>query len=105
VEDFVMTMKGINVRKLVAICVLSLAAASAAQADGQNGPSLSWWQQLEQSWDNFWDNLWDHKDPGHGGTPGSPVAAPEIDPASAMSALTLLAGGLVVIRGRRSARK
>jgi hypothetical protein len=31
-----------------------------------------------------------------------PVAAPEIDPASAMSAFTLLAGGLVLIRGRRS---
>ena len=30
------------------------------------------------------------------------VAAPEIDPASAMSALTLLVGGLAVIRGRRT---
>jgi hypothetical protein len=29
------------------------------------------------------------------------TAAPEIDPASAISALTLLAGGLAVIRGRR----
>jgi len=29
------------------------------------------------------------------------VRAPEIDPASAMSGLTLLAGGLVVLRGRR----
>jgi len=28
--------------------------------------------------------------------------APEIDPASTMSALTLLAGGLVVLRGRFS---
>ena len=27
--------------------------------------------------------------------------APEIDPASAMSALTLLAGGLAIVRGRR----
>jgi hypothetical protein len=27
--------------------------------------------------------------------------APEIDPASAISALTLLAGGLAVVRGRR----
>ena len=34
--------------------------------------------------------------------PRHAVAAPEIDPASAMSALTLLAGGLAVLRGRRS---
>lgn len=30
-----------------------------------------------------------------------PAAAPEIDPAMATSALTLLAGGLAVLRGRR----
>ena len=30
------------------------------------------------------------------------IAAPEIDPASAISALTLLCGGLAVIRGRRT---
>jgi hypothetical protein len=35
---------------------------------------------------------------GHG---GSPAAAPEIDPGSAMAALTLVTGGLVVLRGRR----
>jgi hypothetical protein len=29
------------------------------------------------------------------------VGAPEIDPASAMSGLTLLLGGLAVVRGRR----
>ena len=29
------------------------------------------------------------------------VRAPEIDPASAMAGLTLLAGGLVVLRGRK----
>jgi hypothetical protein len=34
----------------------------------------------------------------------SPVAAPEIDPASAMSAFTLLAGGLVLLRGRRAGK-
>ncbi len=32
-----------------------------------------------------------------------PTAAPEIDPASAISAFTLLAGGLAVIRARRAA--
>jgi hypothetical protein len=31
----------------------------------------------------------------------SPVSAPEIDPASAMAGLTMLAGGLAVLRGRR----
>jgi LPXTG-motif cell wall-anchored protein len=30
-----------------------------------------------------------------------PVSAPEIDPASALSGLTLLVGGLAVVRGRR----
>jgi hypothetical protein len=36
-------------------------------------------------------------------TPSSPpsVKAPEIDPASAMAGLTMLAGGLAVLRGRR----
>jgi hypothetical protein len=37
--------------------------------------------------------------------PATPAAAPEIDPASAISAFTLLAGGLTVIRGRRAAPK
>ena len=36
---------------------------------------------------------------GNGGGPGG-FAAPEIDPSSAVSALTLLVGGLVVLRGR-----
>lgn len=34
--------------------------------------------------------------------PSTPVRAPEIDPSSAMAGLTLLAGGLAVLRGRRS---
>lgn len=36
----------------------------------------------------------------HKGRPA--MAAPEIDPASAMSGLTLLLGGLAVLRGRSS---
>jgi hypothetical protein len=32
------------------------------------------------------------------------VTAPELDPASAMAALTLLGGGLAVLRGRRKKR-
>ena len=35
----------------------------------------------------------------------NPQPAPEIDPASAMGALTLLAAGLAVARGRRSRGK
>jgi hypothetical protein len=42
----------------------------------------------------------DHHD--HHGNGGPPLSAPEIDPASAMSALTMLASGLVIVRGRRS---
>jgi hypothetical protein len=34
-------------------------------------------------------------------TKPEPVKAPEIDPASAMAGLTMLAGGLAVMRGRR----
>jgi hypothetical protein len=43
--------------------------------------------------------------PGHGGggsNGGGPVRAPEIDPASAVSALTLLLGGITVLRARKS---
>jgi len=36
---------------------------------------------------------------GHSG-PGPHVAAPEIDPASAVTALTLLLGGVTVLRSR-----
>ncbi len=32
----------------------------------------------------------------------SPLKAPEIDPSSALAGLSLLAGGLAVLRGRRS---
>lgn len=32
------------------------------------------------------------------------VRAPELDPASAMAALTLMSGGLAVLRGRRTKR-
>ncbi len=36
------------------------------------------------------------------GDPVPAVGAPEIDPASAISAVTLLLGGLAVLRGRRA---
>jgi len=40
---------------------------------------------------------------GHGGSGGNTVKAPEIDPASAVSALTLLLGGVAVLRSRTAA--
>ena len=40
--------------------------------------------------------------PGSGG--GKVTSAPEIDPASAAAALTLLAGGLAALRGRRASK-
>jgi hypothetical protein len=46
--------------------------------------------------------------PPHGEPHGPPpwcFKAPEIDPASAMAGLTMLAGSLAVIRGRRSKNK
>jgi hypothetical protein len=42
--------------------------------------------------------------PPHQGGSG-PTSAPEIDPASAAAALTLLAGGLAALRGWRSRKK
>jgi len=62
--------------KKMALLILSLGAASGAQAYAIVPPAI-------------------HR---------PPVAAPEIDPASAMSAFTLLAGGLVLIRGRRAGK-
>jgi len=41
--------------------------------------------------------------PGHGGS-GGVTSAPEIDPESAAAALTLLAGGLAVLRARRAGK-
>ncbi len=40
--------------------------------------------------------------PGHGGGGGGTVAAPEMDPASAATALTLLLGGVMVLRARKA---
>jgi hypothetical protein len=41
---------------------------------------------------------------GQGKFPGSTMRAPEIDPASAASALTLLMGGVLVLRSRAAKR-
>jgi hypothetical protein len=62
--------------------VLLLVAAGSAVAGGPDFPQFdlpSWW----------WH----------------PLKAPEIDPASAIAGLTMLAGALAVIRGRRGKNK
>jgi len=70
--------------KLVAVIVLSLCAGTAAYA-------------------NTWSHeaRWGFAARPHLATSDT-MSAPEIDPASAMAGLTLLAGGLAVLRGRRS---
>jgi hypothetical protein len=73
--------------KLFAILVLSVGCVSSVYADSAS----SCWQFL---WLTFCP-------PGNHG----PTPAPEIDPASAMSALALLAGGLAVLRGRSLKKK
>lgn len=51
---------------------------------------------------NGWDNdHWDHGKPKKTHT----VAAPEIDSASGAAALALLAGGLMVLYGRKTVKK
>jgi hypothetical protein len=69
--------------KLVAALIISFGSVAAVQAEPTCWP---------------WLQLWGHcGNPGHG---GKPAQAPEIDPASAMGGLTLLVGGLAVLRGR-----
>jgi hypothetical protein len=60
--------------------------------------------------DNDFNNFGQHNDYNQGKDwndrggdwRGHPIGAPEIDPASALSGLTLLGAGLAVIRGRRT---
>jgi hypothetical protein len=83
--------------KVLTVLVLSLAATSAANAFETTPPWAHSAANHEAS---------DH-DAGSKSTAGTdpPAAAPEIDPAGAMSAFTLLAGGLAVLRSRRSTHK
>ncbi len=73
--------------KLVAALLFLVSGIAVATAEAGHGPGTS---------SGDWD---DHK-----GFSEHRVRAPEIDPPSAMSALTLLAGGLVVLRGRKSGK-
>jgi hypothetical protein len=84
--------------KVLSVLVLSLAATSAANAFETTPP----WAHSAANHETLRS---DH-DAGSKSTAATdpPAAAPEIDPAGAMSAFTLLAGGLAVLRSRRSTR-
>ena len=73
--------------KIVAAAILSLGTLGIAQAN-----------PVHFSHDGWANN---HRQDGRDHDSSAPVAAPEIDPASASTALTLLMGGLAVVRGRR----
>jgi hypothetical protein len=49
-------------------------------------------------------SFWQGSGGDQGGSPGTSVTAPEIDPASAASALTLLMGSVLVLRSRVAKR-
>jgi hypothetical protein len=66
----------------LAILLLSTAGAASADQDHHRGGDHDWFHEGEE-----------HS-----------VRAPELDPASMVSGLTLLAGALVVLRGRRAAK-
>ena len=70
------------IKKLSLAALLMMAAGAASAKDG------SCYQIL---WFEFCTS-----------PPSDPVRAPEIDPSSAMAGLSLLAGGLAVLRGRRN---
>jgi hypothetical protein len=79
--------------KLVAVLVLSLGASTSAFAGTSTGGTCP---PLIQAF-----GLCTILGYGGGGNGGGVTAAPEIDPASAMSGVSLLIGGLAVLRGRR----
>ncbi|HEX3838339.1 MAG TPA: hypothetical protein VHW25_15345 [Steroidobacteraceae bacterium] len=71
--------------KFLGILILSLGVASAANAFGMRASSTYSHEAVTPS-------------------QTTPTAAPEIDPASAIGAFTLLSAGLLVIRGRRASK-
>jgi fatty acid desaturase len=76
--------------KVIGILALSIGLGSAAFG-------ATWTASVHSG------HWWHHHNFGNGGDPpGVTASAPEIDPAGALSALTLLLGGLAVVRGSRS---
>jgi hypothetical protein len=72
----------------VSLALVLMSLAGVAAAHGQQGQC-----------NHFFG--FDFCSPGDHYQPSPVTAAPEIDPASAVAGLTLLAGGLAVLRGRR----
>lgn len=113
-------------RKILAVLALSISATGVAAAHPtdisthHHGWTRSELRALDKWLDRFGDSFEDwfyaswgptlgitDPDSGHSessGSRGGTVAAPELDPAAALAALTLLSGGLAVLRGRRSKR-
>jgi hypothetical protein len=82
------------VRKIgLAILLMTLTGVSSASSNG-GCPSNSHPEQI-------WFIPLTFCVPNNPNKSPSTVQAPEIDPASAMAGLTMLAGGLAVLRGRR----
>jgi hypothetical protein len=89
--------------KSLAIGLLALTATCSTAAFAGNSAPQSLPSGLEGILCQWWPSLpfcSGSTDPS-----GGVHAAPEIDAAGAMAALSLLAGGLAVMRGRRSRRK
>jgi LPXTG-motif cell wall-anchored protein len=75
----------------IGLGILLAAIATTASASTPQSCKIEW----------FWGFIPIEVCTPNGGIHKTPVAAPEIDPASAMAGLTLMAGGLAVLRGRR----
>ena len=87
-------------KTLMGIVALSL-AATAAHAKDHHPSGLFWWlPQIKHERNDDRDSRNDNRYVLN--YDSKLVAAPEIDPAGLFSGLTLLTGGLAVIRGRRS---
>lgn len=106
-------------RKLLGVLILSLSATAVAYASPSPPPqpnnsgwtqselqALDGWldqfgDQFEDWWWSTWGAVMGISDPDSGQGGGTAIA-PEFDPAGALAALTLLSGGLAVLRGRRA---
>lgn len=100
----------------LALLAMTTVGATAALAEGLPNHNSGQHSVFDHAQRPYWHGNdsrgnWqdgDSDDGDHGGNksdPPSAPAAPEIDPAGALGALTLLAGALAIVRGRRAARK
>ncbi|HEX4240305.1 MAG TPA: hypothetical protein VHZ53_02765 [Steroidobacteraceae bacterium] len=85
-----MDPRNIDVVKKIALTVALMTMAGIASASNNGGNN------------GCYQILWIEFCPPVQSSPPGNTKAPELDPASAMAGLSLLAGGLAVLRGRRS---